>query len=87
VSRVSHDVTDAAHQAAARKIRAILATYAEVEDLLRIGAYVKGSSQPVDRAIELMPAVENFLRQTMGERSTLARTREAMDRIAAAWPF
>ena len=41
VSRVMHDVTDAAHQDAARKVRAILATYAEAEDLIRIGAYVK----------------------------------------------
>ncbi len=87
VSRVASDVASPAHLAAARKIRSILATYAEVEDLLRIGAYVKGSSPQVDRAVELMPAVEAFLRQPIGERSPLARTREAMERIAAAWPF
>ena len=43
-----HDVTDGAHQDAARKLRAILATYAQAEDLIRIGAYVRGN----------MPALE-----------------------------
>jgi flagellum-specific ATP synthase len=87
VSRVAADVSTPAHQAAARKVRAILATYADVEDLLRIGAYVKGTSPAVDKAIELMPAVESFLKQSIGERFSLEQTREAMDRIAAAWSF
>jgi flagellum-specific ATP synthase len=87
VSRTSRDVTDAAHQAAARKLRAILATYAETEDLIRIGAYVKGSSPMVDKAIELMPHAEAFLKQEQGAWHTLAETRAAMERIAAAWPF
>jgi flagellum-specific ATP synthase len=87
VSRVAADVAGPPHLEAARKIRAILATYAEVEDLLRIGAYAKGSSQQVDRAIELMPAVERFLRQGVGERYTLAQTRESLEKIAASWPF
>ena len=87
VSRVAGDVAGPAHLAAARKVRNILATYADVEDLIRIGAYAKGSSPQVDRAIELMPAVEAFLRQSMGERFSLEQTREAMERIAAAWPF
>jgi flagellum-specific ATP synthase len=87
VSRVASDVSGPVHQAAARKIRGILATYAEVEDLIRIGAYAKGTSLAVDRAIELMPAVESFLKQSIGERFSLAQTREAMERLAAAWPF
>jgi flagellum-specific ATP synthase len=87
VSRVAADVSTPAHQASARKLRGILATYAEVEDLLRIGAYVKGSSPPVDKAIELMPSVEAFLKQSIGERLSLEQTREAMDKIAAVWPF
>jgi flagellum-specific ATP synthase len=87
VSRIAQDVIDADHKVAARKIRAILATYAEVADLIRIGAYARGSSPQVDKAVELLPAVEAFLRQSVGERTALAQTREAMARIAAAWPF
>jgi flagellum-specific ATP synthase len=85
ISRVATDVADAEHLAAARKVRTILATYAEVKDLIRIGAYAKGSSLVVDRAVELMPDVERFLTQAVGERATYADTRSALLRLAAAW--
>ncbi len=87
VSRIAHDITDAAHQAAARKVRAALATYAEAEDLIRIGAYVRGSSPQVDRAVELRPAILQFLKQEVNERSDFAQTRAALAQLAAAWPF
>jgi flagellum-specific ATP synthase len=87
VSRVAHEVIDREHALAARKLRAILATYHEVQDLIRIGAYVRGSSPQVDKALELMPRVEQFLRQDIGERSTFAQTREALLAIAAQWPY
>ena len=87
ISRVMHDVVDASHQDAARKIRAILATYAQAEDLIRIGAYVKGSMPSLDRAIELREKVLPWIRQAKNERSGLAQTREAMNRIASAWTF
>jgi flagellum-specific ATP synthase len=87
ISRVSREVTSTPHQVAARKVRNILATYAEVEDLIRIGAYVKGTSPQVDRAVELLPAAEAFLRQEIGERTSLYDTVTFLERIAAAWPF
>jgi flagellum-specific ATP synthase len=87
ISRVTQEVTDAGQQQAARRVRAILATYAEVEDLIRIGAYVKGTSPQVDRAVELLPAVEAFLRQNLGERSGFEETKAALMRIAGAWPY
>jgi flagellum-specific ATP synthase len=87
ISRVSREVTDAGQQEAARKLREILAVYAEAEDLIRIGAYVRGSSPPIDRAVELLPAVQAFLRQNPGENTPLAQTRERLEQIAAAWPF
>ncbi len=87
ISRVSHEITDTKHQAAARKFRAIQATYAEAEDLIRIGAYAKGADPQIDKAKELMPALEFFLKQSMGERSALAETKAALERIASAWPF
>jgi flagellum-specific ATP synthase len=87
VSRVLRDVTNAEQQLAAQKIRAIMATHADVEDLLRIGAYVKGTSPQVDKAVLLMRDVEKFLRQQMDERSTMQQTNAALARIVAAWPF
>jgi len=87
LSRIVHDVVDAAQQLAARKVRAILATYAEVEDLIRIGAYAKGTSPQVDKALELMPLVDGFLKQELEEHPAYEETRAALERIAAAWPF
>lgn len=87
VSRVAHDVVSPEHQRAARKLRAILATYADSEDLIRIGAYPKGTNKEVDRAIELLPHVERFLRQDVGKHSSFPETVSGMMQIANAWPF
>jgi flagellum-specific ATP synthase len=85
ISRVAHEIVTREHTLSARKLRAILATYAEVEDLLRIGAYVRGSSPPTDQAIELMPAVRAFLIQAAGERSSFAATTAALTKLTAGW--
>jgi flagellum-specific ATP synthase len=87
ISRVANDVVNREHALAARKLRAILATYNEVQDLIRIGAYVRGSSPQIDKAIELMPRIEKFLKQDIGERSTFEQTRAAMFQITSAWSF
>ncbi len=87
ISRVATDVISREHAQAARKFRHVLATYAEVQDVIRIGAYVRGTSPMIDRAIELMPKVEEFLQQDVGERSTFEQTRQGLMQIAAAWPY
>lgn len=87
VSRLFNEVTDKAHQAAARKIRQILATYAEVADLIRIGAYNEGASPQVDRAVRLLPAIEALQRQPTGEFGDFESTRNGMQKIADSWPF
>ncbi|HEV3439229.1 MAG TPA: EscN/YscN/HrcN family type III secretion system ATPase, partial [Gemmata sp.] len=87
ISRVANDVVNREHILAARKLRAILATYGEVQDLIRIGAYMRGSSPQIDKAIELMPKIEKFLKQDVGERSTFEQTRTAMLQLASTWTF
>lgn len=87
VSRAFLSVAEPSHQAAARKLRAIMAMHAEVQDLIRIGAYQRGTSPQVDKVIELMPLIHSFLRQLTGEQFTFTETRQAMDRIAAQWPY
>ncbi|MFM8274668.1 MAG: EscN/YscN/HrcN family type III secretion system ATPase, partial [Gemmata sp.] len=69
------------------KIRAIMAAYAEVHDLIRIGAYVRGTNAESDKAIELMPRVEKFLKQDVGEGSSFEQTRQALFQLAAEWRF
>jgi flagellum-specific ATP synthase len=87
ISRVATEVIDKPHALAARKLRAIMATYAEVQDLIRIGAYVRGANAQVDKAIELMPRVEAFLKQDVGQRSGMEQTRAGLFQLANEWKF
>jgi FliI/YscN family ATPase len=63
VSRLMERVAPPAHRDAARRLRGLLAAHAEARDLISIGAYVAGTDPDVDRAVELMPALNAFLRQ------------------------
>ncbi len=87
VSRAFLNVSDKRQQTAARKIRNIMSTHAEVQDLIRIGAYTRGTSPQIDKVIELMPSVNSFLQQGLHESFSLAETCTAMQNIAAAWPY
>ena len=51
-----------------------MATYAGAEDLISVGAYVKGSNAEIDEAIEKLPAIEEFLIQRIEEKAPLAET-------------
>ena len=55
-----------------RSAREVLSTYENMAELIRLGAYRRGSDPTVDRAITLYPLLENFLRQGRHEHSTLA---------------
>jgi flagellum-specific ATP synthase len=50
------------------RARALLADYADMEELIRIGAYKMGSDAKLDEAIRLQGALEEFLSQDRGER-------------------
>jgi flagellum-specific ATP synthase len=70
VSRVMRDIVGAEHSTAAGKMRSVLATYKSVEDLISIGAYVKGSNPKVDQALQRLEGIQTFLRQTREENAT-----------------
>ncbi len=79
VSRVMPDIASSEHLEAAGKVRAVLSTVKSVEDLLAIGAYVKGSNPRVDQALEKIDSVNGFLRQGREERSSWPQTMEKME--------
>lgn len=58
------DVTTKEHRDAAGKIRNLLAVYKKNEDLINIGAYVKGSDPKCDEAILKMDKINQFLCQS-----------------------
>jgi flagellum-specific ATP synthase len=61
------DVTDERHQRLAQRMRFMLATYRDAEDLINIGAYVQGSNPDIDVAVRLMPGLRAFLQQGLFE--------------------
>jgi flagellum-specific ATP synthase len=68
ISRVMSDITDSEHQKYADKLKSVLATYQKAEDLINIGAYVSGSNQDIDYAIDMIEKINAFLIQGVGER-------------------
>lgn len=83
VSRVMKDVVTPKHVAAARNLVADLARHRDVEDLLQLGAYVRGADPRVDAAVERMPAIENLLRQTPDEDSSFENALGALTQLYA----
>jgi len=61
--------------------RQTLSAYANMEELIRIGAYRAGADPQVDRAIQLNPALEAFLTQDKDEATSLPDSFEGLARI------
>lgn len=68
ISRVMDDVTTKEHRDAAAKVRSWLAVYRKNEDLINIGAYVKGSDPACDEAIRRMNSINEFLCQSTADK-------------------
>jgi flagellum-specific ATP synthase len=79
VSRVMRDIVKPEQLQAAGNIRSMLATYKSVEDLIAIGAYVKGSNPKVDQVLARMDSVQFFLRQSREDLSPWADTMQKLN--------
>ena len=82
VSRVMGDVVEKDHKTAAGKVRTLLAAYRKNEDLINIGAYVKGSDAVTDKAIALMDSINFFLQQGVDEAMPYEETVSALLKLA-----
>ena len=63
ISRCMSQIATSEHKAAAGKLKNVLATYNEAEDLINIGAYKSGANKNIDYAIEKIDAISEFLCQ------------------------
>jgi flagellum-specific ATP synthase len=81
VSRTMPKSADPAYLPVITKARQVMATYADMEELIRLGAYRPGSSREVDRAIRLHEPLETFLRQGKDEASSLADGYRKLEQI------
>ena len=80
ISRLMPAVVSREHLAKAGEIRRLFAGYKASEELIRIGAYQKGSDPELDRAIALMPALREFLTQSADQ---VAGMQESLERFMA----
>lgn len=68
ISRCMSQIADREHKQAASRLKNVLATYNEAEDLINIGAYKSGSNPSIDYAISKIDAVNEFLCQDVEEK-------------------
>lgn len=68
ISRCMSQIADREHRQAAGKLKNVLATYNEAEDLINIGAYKHGSNPDIDYAISMNKAVNEYLCQDVDEK-------------------
>jgi flagellum-specific ATP synthase len=83
VSRTMPRAADPAYLPIIMQAKQIMATYADMEELIRLGAYRPGTSPEVDRAIALNPHFEAFLSQLKEESTSLNEGYQRLTDIVA----
>ncbi|MCL2461134.1 MAG: flagellar protein export ATPase FliI [Defluviitaleaceae bacterium] len=81
ISRVMSDVVTKEHKELANQIKKSMAVYAEAEDLINIGAYVRGSNPDIDDALAKHAAINGFLTQSTSANFAFQETLSAMEDI------
>ena len=81
ISRTMPEATHRDYHNSVIEARRLLTAYSDMEELIRLGAYRKGSNKEVDRAIDLMPALTDFLKQEKTETSSLLAGYKQLEEI------
>ena len=83
ISRLMKSVSTEEEIALAGDVRELISVYTEAEDLINIGAYVKGKNAKIDRAIDKMDVLSDFFGQAISEKSdhkeSVGRLREILN--------
>ena len=79
LSRAMSQVVTDGHRGNAGKLRSLLSTYRKAEDLLNVGAYVKGANPLIDEAVAKIGSINAFLRQTPQEPNAWPATPQIME--------
>lgn len=83
ISRCMSQIAAKEHKQAANKLKNVLATYNEAEDLINIGAYKMGSNPNIDYAISKIDDVNSFLCQGTEEKFTFEETVQMLEDLFA----
>lgn len=83
ISRCMSQIAEKEHKSYAGKLKNVLATYNEAEDLINIGAYKAGSNPGIDYAIQKIEEVNRFLMQDVNDKFSFEDSVELMKEIFA----
>jgi flagellar biosynthesis/type III secretory pathway ATPase len=67
----------------ATRVRAMMATYRENEELIRLGAYKQGTDADVDTAIAANLQITNFLRQRVQDVTSFEQCVNRLQQVAS----
>lgn len=81
LSRLMPSIVGPEHLKKATDLRRLLAAYTRSEDLIRIGAYQRGSDALLDRAVEILPRVEEFLCQKTSSLNSFDETAQLLSAL------
>jgi flagellum-specific ATP synthase len=83
ISRTMPRAADPTYLPAINRARQVMATYADMEELIRLGASRAGSSAEVDAAIRLHKPLEEYLSQLKEQSTSMAEGYAWLERILA----
>ncbi|RAU33278.1 flagellar protein export ATPase FliI [Enterobacter sp. ECC-175] len=84
ISRCMSQVTQQAHQRAARTLKQLYAEYQSIKPLIPLGGYVAGADPLADKAVNLAPAITHFLQQEVQDAAPLEKTIADLNALAQA---
>ena len=82
ISRLANRVSGEKTKEACAYVRKLMATYAESEDIINVGAYQKGSNPNIDLAIDAHKNIDSFLEQEEFEQVTIDDTMQKLAELA-----
>lgn len=86
ISRLRSDICGKEAILSGRTVLGSLATFKRVEDMVNIGAYARGSNPDIDKAIDLVPSINAFLRQDITDGVGLDASFKQLKELAAYKP-
>ena len=81
VSRCMSQVTTPEHQRAARQLKELHSTFEKIREMIPLGGYTPGMDGKTDRAVQLAPRIERFLRQEVADAADLDASVTALTRL------
>lgn len=81
VSRLTSRLQDADHKALAARFVQTLALYRSSEDMIRIGAYARGSHAETDFAIEMIDQLNDYLKQPIEVSCSIEEARQSLESL------